>query len=504
MHIIFLVLYIMTIIGIGIMSRKKVKGIDGFFLGNRNVPPWMSAFSYGTAYFSAVIFIGYAGKIGWSSGISTLWIVVGNTVVGSFLAWQILGRKTREMTQRLNVSTMPQFIEVRYQSKALKIVTAAIVFIFLVPYSASVYKGLSYLFEELFGMSTVTAFLIMSILTAIYLFLGGFVAATIADFIQGIIMIIGVILMLFFIINNPTVGGVANAFEKLRSIDSNLMNPINPPGGIGTILSLVILTSLGSWGLPQMVHKFYTIKDEKSIVSAKWVSTGFALLVAFGAYFTGVLSRLFFPNVMPMVDGVANPDMIIPQVFANTLPNFVSAIILILILSASMSTLASLVLASSSAVALDLIEGALFPKINKNKLMIIMKFLCVLFVVLSFIIAITPNHVLSLAALSWGVVSGCLLAPYLLGLYWEKVTKTGVWAGIITAIVLVVGGALITNMDPSLTPLLSCLGIIVPLVIVPVVSLVTKKYEESHLNLIFNKNKINLLKKERMATDDLV
>jgi len=464
---------------------KKVRGINDFLMGNRSINPWMSAFSYGTAYFSAVIFIGYAGKIGWANGLSSLWIAFGNTLVGSFLAWHLLGRRTREMTTRLKASTMPEFFAVRYDSKALKVASALIIFLFLIPYSASVYKGLTYLFEETFGIPNIAALLIMTVLTALYLFLGGFIASTLADFVQGLVMIFGVIIMLFYIVSHPAVGGLGQAIPRLADIDPSLVKPVGAPGAL-PMLSLVLLTSLGSWGLPQMVHKFYTIKSEKSIFCAKWVSTGFALIITIGAYFTGSLSRLFFPEAMPVVNGISNPDVIIPRIFSLTLPPWVGGIILVLVLSASMSTLASLVLASSSAIALDLVKGALRPNIRKDRLMLLMRLLCVVFVIMSFILAVLPNPILSLAALSWGAISGCMLAPYLYGLFWKRVTKAGIWSGIAAALSIVIGGALLKGLNSPLIPTISASAIVLPLFIVPAVSMMTKGYSPVHLRRIFN------------------
>ncbi|WP_273322390.1 sodium:solute symporter family transporter [Vallitalea guaymasensis] len=480
----FLVGYILMIMVVSAMSRKKVEGVSGYLLGGRRVPPWMSAFSYGTAYFSAVLFIGYAGKLGWNFGLSVLWIVVGNTVIGTYLAWEVLGKRTREMTQRLNVSTMPEFLGVRYKSKPLKIVSATIIFVFLMPYAASVYKGLGYLFEEIFGIPTYIILIIMMVLTALYLFTGGLVAATMVDFIQGCIMIVGVILMLFFVIKFPSVGGLSGAISNLKSINKELISPIGPPGVV-PILSLVILTSLGSWGLPQMVHKFYTIKSEKSIKTAKWVSTAFALLITTGAYFTGSISRLIISEC-PTVNGMPVYDRIMPLVISETLPTVVAAIILVLVLSASMSTLASLVLASSSAISIDLLK-TIKPDINGKTLMWVMKVLCVVFVALSYIVATSDSPILNLASLSWGAVSGCLLAPYLLGLYWKKATKQGVWVGMLTALSIVIYGVSKYGFGSSNIPTVGALAIVVPIITMSIVSLVTESYEERHINYIFAK-----------------
>src|SRR5690554_5820862 len=175
----FLGIFVLSMVVIGIYSRKKVASVSDFFLGGRKMGPWISAFAYGTSYFSAVIFIGYAGSMGWSFGISVVWIGIGNAVLGSLLAWWVLGKRTRKMTQEMNASTMPEFLEKRYDSKSLKIITAIITFVFMIPYSASVYKGLGYLFTNTFGMPIEYypyCMLAIAILTGLYLLMGGYIA----------------------------------------------------------------------------------------------------------------------------------------------------------------------------------------------------------------------------------------------------------------------------------------------------------------------------------------
>ena len=165
-------------------------------MAGRNVGPWLSAFAYGTTYFSAVIFIGYAGKLGWSFGMATVWIGIGNAVIGSYLAWKVLGNRTRAYTRRLEVSTMPEFFMARYNSRGLKILSAVVIFVFLTPYCASVYQGLAYLFESTLGIPFVWCMVGMAVLTALYLVLGGYMANVMSNFVQGICMVLGVGLMM--------------------------------------------------------------------------------------------------------------------------------------------------------------------------------------------------------------------------------------------------------------------------------------------------------------------
>lgn len=484
---VFLGLFIVFMVAIGLYSKKKVKNVQDFFLGGRQMGPWITAFAYGTTYFSAVIFIGYAGKIGWGFGISATLIGIGNAVIGSLLAWLILAKRTRKMTHELNASTMPEFFEKRYDSKAMKIVTAVIIFIFLVPYSASVYQGLGYLFERTFKVPFLYCMAAMAVLTAVYLLLGGYIATALNDFVQGIIMLAGVVLMIFFVLSNPAVGGLSSGLTKLAAI------PDAGPGLVSVfssmplnLLGLIILTSLGTWGLPQMVHKFYAIKDTAAIKRATIISTVFAVVIAGGAYFTGVFGRLFLDNNMPLgANSKPNADMIIPLMLEKALPEALIGIIILLVLSASMSTLSSLVLISSSAISMDLIKGALFPKLGKNTEMLIMRILCALFVVFSFLVAVTPNSILSLMSFSWGTVAGAFLAPFLYGLYWKGTTKIGAWSGFITGFAISVGGAVIYKMNAAFAPNIGAVAMVASLIVVPIVSLITAKLPEKHLEKVF-------------------
>lgn len=488
---VFLGLFILIMIGIGLFSRKKVKNVQDFFLGGRQMGAWLTAFAYGTTYFSAVIFIGYAGKIGWGFGISATFIGIGNAIIGSLLAWLILAGRTRKMTHEMNASTMPEFFEKRYDSKAMKVVTALIIFIFLVPYSASVYQGLGYLFERTFGVPILYCMVAMAILTAVYLLLGGYVATALNDFVQGIIMLFGVAFIIYFVLSNPAVGGLGNGLKKLSEI------PDAGPGLVSifsaqplNLLGLIILTSLGTWGLPQMVHKFYAIKDDAAVKRATIISTVFAFIIAGGAYFMGSFGRLFLNNTMPLgANGKPNADMIIPMVLEMALPEALIGIVILLVLSASMSTLSSLVLVSSSAISLDLIKGTLFPNIKKENVMLLMRVFCALFVISSFLVAVTPNSILSLMSFSWGTVAGAFLAPFLYGLYWKGTTKAGAWAGFITGFSVSVAGAVIYKMNAGMAPNIGAVAMLLSLVAVPVVSLISSKLPEKHLQKVFGGNR---------------
>ncbi|MEG6617426.1 sodium/solute symporter [Peptococcaceae bacterium 1198_IL3148] len=478
---VLLLIFVSFLIYCGVTNMRSAKTVNDFFLGGRNVGPWLSAFAFGTTYFSAVIFIGYAGNIGWNFGLSGLWIVVGNTLVGSMLSWWLLAKRTRRMTIRLNTMTMPQFLSARYQSPGMKIYAALVIFIFMVPYSASVYMGLSYLFEKIFGIPYLYAVVAMALLTGIYLILGGYRAVALTDFIQGSIMLFGVAMLLWYVIKAPEVGGILPAVQKLTAIDPGLTAIVSP--GWISVASLVILTSLGAWGLPQMVQKFYAIKDEQSIKPAMIVASVFALIISFGAYFSGGLTRLFFAE-LPIDAATGNPstDLLMPQLINNVLPEAAAAVILILVLSASMSTLASLVLVSGSAVALDLLP-TIKPNLAEKQRVLVLRLLCAVFVIISLLLALAkPTIILSLMALSWGTVAGAFLAPYLYGLFWRGTTPVGAWAGSLCGLTISI---VFSTIYPQAIPTVGSAAMLVPLIVVPLVSTVTKPLPVQHLDHVF-------------------
>lgn len=492
LKLVILVLFFAAMAAIGIYSRKKIQNVGDFVLGGRNVGAWLSAFTYGTTYFSAVIFIGYAGKFGWKYGLAASLIGIGNAVFGSMLAWMVLGKRTRRMTHYFDVQTMPGYFERRFGSKALKIASSCIMFIFLVPYSASVYTGLGYLFEKSFGIPYIYCMIGMAVITGAYLILGGYIATALSDFVQGIIMLAGIVFVVFFVLKNPHVGGLWNGISQLKNIGASAaasggVNNFNIFGGDGVgLLGLIILTSFGSWGLPQMIHKFYAVKDDKAITRGTTIATLFAVVVAGGSYFIGAFCKLFIKN--PQAAGILakngkdiNFDMVMPYVMQTALPDVLMGIVVIMVLSASMSTLSSLVLVSSSTMTLDFIEGTMAPKMSRKNSMLMIRILCGIFVLASLVVALQKGAIVTLMSFSWGALSGSFLAPFLYGLYWKKATKEGVWASFATAIIITMAGFIISlsginipNIGKYITPPnVGALAMILPLIVLPAVSVFT-------------------------------
>ena len=439
---IILVLYAIGMVAIAYFTRKRSKSVDDFLhAGKKGINGWMSAFAYGTTYFSAVVFVGYAGKFGQSFGLASVWIGIANAVIGSLFAWLVLARRTKNMTVRLASKTMPDFFEKRYESSGLKVASAIVIFVFLIPYSASVYSGLSSLFEFVFGIDGWIVMLALAAITAVYLFFGGYFATALSDFIQGIIMLVGVIVMVIIFLSNDNVnwdlGKLTNDVNKtwftFKSTSTGFY------GSTMTLLSLIFLTSFGVWALPQTVHKYYAVRDKKAITQGTVVSTVFALIIGFGAYFVGSLSSLFPSELL----GGVKADNVIPVLLKEVIPVGVIGIIAVLILSASMSTLSSVSLASASVVAVDLYKGKINKTAGDKKVNIIMKSLCVVFVIVSVVLAILNEKfgfsaIAYMMGISWGTLAGCFIGPFVLGVIWKRVTKSAAWTSIISCLVLTV------------------------------------------------------------------
>ncbi len=494
MKLIVLIIYFAILIGIGFYCRKHATDVNGFVLGGRSVGPWLTAFAYGTSYFSAVVFVGYAGQFGWRFGIAATWAGIGNAILGSLLAWMILGRRTRVMSQHLDSATMPQFFGQRFDSPSLKIAASAIIFVFLIPYTASLYNGLSRLFGMAFHIDYSVCIIIMAVLTAIYVIAGGYMATAINDFIQGIIMLVGIVAIVAAVISSK--GGFTAALDGLARVTDESVS--TTPGIFASffgpeplnLMFVVILTSLGTWGLPQMVQKFYAIRDEDSIKKGTFISTIFALIVAGGCYFLGGFGRLFSDQIDIATGGY---DSIIPTMLENLSPVLI-ALTVILVLSASMSTLSSLVIASSSTLTIDFIRDIFFKKMRDERQVLIIRVLIVVFIAISAILALVQyksnvTFIAQLMGISWGALAGAFLAPFLYSLYWKRTTKAACWVSFLCGCILMVVDMVVPSVLPAfMQSPINCgsIAMLAGLILVPVVSLLTPKPEEKLMEEIFS------------------
>lgn len=506
-----LVIFFGVMVFVGVYCRRHATDVNGFVLGGRSVGPWLTAFAYGTSYFSAVVFVGYAGQFGWKYGIAATWAGIGNAILGSLLAWVVLGRRTRVITQHLDSATMAQFFGTRFKSEGLKLAASVIIFIFLIPYTASLYNGLSRLFGMAFNVDYSICVIAMAVLTGIYVIVGGYMATAINDFIQGIVMLVGIVAVILAVLK--TQGGFMASLDALARVSDPAVS--ETPGVFASffgpdplnLLGVVLLTSLGTWGLPQMVQKFYAIKSEKSISKGTIISTIFALVVAGGCYFLGGFGRLFDVDVK--AEGF---DAVIPTMLSGLSP-FLIAVVVILVLSASMSTLSSLVLTSSSTLTLDFLKGKIIKDMKEKTQLIIMKSLIVVFILISVIIAIIQyksnvTFIAQLMGISWGALAGAFLAPFLYGLYWKRTTKASVWVNFIFSSVVMIANIFFRPHFPELlrSPInAGAFCMLAGLVIVPVVSLITKSPDKEHIDYVFScyDRKVTVSVKDSIGESDI-
>jgi len=496
--VVLLLLFFAVTISVGFYFRRKVANVNDFVLGGRAVGPWLTAFAYGTSYFSAVIFVGYAGQFGWRFGTAATWVGLGNAFIGSLMPWVILGRRTRVMTQHLKSATMPEFFGSRFNAASLKIGASLILFIFLIPYTASLYNGLSRLFEMAFGIDFIYCIIGMAVLTAVYVVVGGYFATAANDFIQGIIMLCGIVAIITAVLHSN--GGFINALAKMAAVEAKNVNGDVVPGILTSffgpdplsLLGVIILTSLGTWGLPQMVSKFYSIKSEKMISKGAIVSTFFGLVVAGGCYFLGSFGRLYGSSNIYNEKGAIVFDAIVPAMLSN-FPDFLIGIVIVLVFAASISTLSSLVMASSSTLTLDFLKGHIIKNMNEKKQLFIIRALIVVFIIISSCIAIIQykgsiSFIAQLMGISWGALAGSFLAPFLYGLYWKRVTKPAVWCNFIFSTVLMTLNIFFRAKFPAVlqSPInAGAFTMLAGFIIVPVISILTKAPDKNAVDNCF-------------------
>ena len=470
--IIVLALYAITIIAFGIIGMKKTKSFSDYLLGGGQVGAWMSAFSYGTTYFSAVVFIGFAGKIGWGFGYSGVWIGVFNALIGVLCVWWLMAWKIKQAAVKYNISTLSEFLEVRYGLKNIKLFSALVIFIFLIPYSAAVFQGLSYLFESSIpGLQYWHAVVFMGLFTAIYISLGGYKTMASLDTFFGIVMVLGVIMLLIFTLIAGE--GIGNITEKLSQIEPKLTSAVGPPG-LWPLFSLIFLTSVAPFAMPQLVQKFIAIKNEKAIKLGMIASTVFALLIGCIAYFTGATGRVFinmentpvaFENGKPIF------DKLMPELLMSIIPDSLFIVILILLLSASMSTLAALVLISSSTLSKDIYAGYINKKVSDKKLTLITRTGSIFFVVLSVTLALFKvDTIVEIMGISWGAIGSAFLGPFVWGILWDKANKFGAYASMFSGMTV----TLVLYFSGMSSPEAGTIGMLVSFIVNPVVSLIFK------------------------------
>jgi SSS family solute:Na+ symporter len=470
-YALIIVAYLVVLIFIGLIMGRRTRNVEDFYIGGRQIGPWVTALSFVAAYFSSVVIVG-GGGFGYMFGMSTLWIGAINVLLGCTVCWIVLGPRVRQFTQRMNTMTIPGFLGDRYQSSFVVVFSAVVIIIFMIFYNVSILKGMGHIFEVLMDIPYTYAILIAGLIILFYVTIGGYLAVVWTSFVQAWVMGIGLILLTIFSIK--AIGGISQANQALQTIDPGL---IHTPGvwGWPGLISYALIVSFGVWGMPQLVVRFYSIKNLNVLRIGTVIAT-VGTCMALLPYFNGAIARALYP-------GLENPDLAIPMLARNVLSSFGSAIVLAAVIAAGMSTFASVLIILSSSMVQDTLIQGFKLKITREQSLLFSKISSLLIGMISLIIAFKPPAlVLTLTAFAWAVIASTTLWPLLFGIYWKQATRVGCIAsmvgGCLTALAwMVIGKPFgIHGFIP---------GIIVSLLLMILLSSVTPQFPQSHIKRIW-------------------
>jgi SSS family transporter len=415
-----LILYLAVLATVGIVTSRRLRSSSDFAIGGRSIGPWVTALSFVAAYFSSVLIIG-GGGFGYKFGLATLWIGATNVLIGCTLAWIILGKRIRRLTEETDSMTVSEFLGKRYRSPSIMVFSAAIIFLFLIIYNVSVVKGMANAIQVLMEVPYVAGVLISGIIIVFYVSIGGYFAVVWTSFIQAWIMIAG--LLLLTAVTLSRVGGLSAAAQRLEAIDPGY---VATPGlwGWAGLASFCLVVSLGTWGMPQLVIRFYSIKNTKVLrVGTVVVTVGAA--IALLPYLNGAIARIFHPDL-------ASPDLAIPTLTRSVLPPIGGAIFLAGVIAAGMSTFAGVLIITSSSLVRDIFKHALGRALVPSRELALARRASALVGVVSILIALRPpGLILVLTAFAWAVIASTNLWPLLFGIYWRRTSRAGTLASMI-------------------------------------------------------------------------
>ena len=419
-YIIVLLLYLVILGAVGVFSSRRLKSSADYAIGGRSVGPWVTALSFVAAYFSSVLIIG-GGAFGYKYGLATLWIGASNVLVGCALAWIILGKRIRRMTEATGSMTISEFLGKRYKSRAIMMFSAAVIFLFLIIYNVSVVKGMANAIQVLVEVPYWGGVLISGLIIVFYVTVGGYLAVVWTSFIQAWIMIGGLILLTLVAVSR--VGGMTSAVERLSAMDAGF---VETPGlwGWAGLISFCLIVSFGTWGMPQLVIRFYSIKNVKMLrIGTIVVTIGGS--VALLPYLNGAIARILHP-------AVASPDLAIPTLTKSVLPPIGAAIFLAGVIAAGMSTFAGVLIISSTSLVRDTMEHTFGKKLTQAQQIKYARIANIVLGGLAIVIGLRPpSLILVLTAFSWAVIASTNLWPLLFGIYWRRTNPTATLASMI-------------------------------------------------------------------------
>ena len=426
------IIYLVGMLAIGVVAYRMTSNLSDYVLGGRRLGPGVAALSAGASDMSSWLLLGLPGAIYASGGMPQIWIGVGLTI-GAYLNWQFIAKRLRVYTEKANDSiTIPDFFENRFRdgSKALRVISALVILLFFTFYTSSGMVGGAKLFEASFGLSYNQALWIGAIVIISYTFLGGFLAVSWTDFIQGILMFLALIVVPIVAISKT--GGWGNTVNTVGEIDPAYLDVFAGMTTLG-IISL-LAWGLGYFGQPHIITRFMALRSVKDVPKARMIGMVWMVFALFGAIFTGFAGIAYFAE-NPIADG-EQVFILFTQVLFDP---WVSGILLAAILAAIMSTIDSQLLVSSSALAEDFYKGILKKDASQKELVWVGRIAVAGIALIAILLAGNPDSsVLALVSYAWAGFGAAFGPVIILSLFWKRMNRWGALAGMIVGAVTVV------------------------------------------------------------------
>ncbi|KGX88706.1 sodium/proline symporter PutP [Pontibacillus marinus] len=445
------IIYLIGMLLIGLAAYRLTSNLSDYVLGGRRLGPGVAALSAGASDMSGWLLLGLPGAI-YAGGLSSAWIGVG-LAIGAYLNWQFVARRLRNYTEVANDSiTVPDFFENRFRdnSHVLRVISALVILLFFTFYTSSGMVAGAKLFEASFGLGYEQALWIGAIVIISYTFLGGFLAVSWTDFVQGILMFIALIAVPIVAISE--LGGWNQVMQTVGEIDPSRLDMVKGVGVLAVISSMA--WGLGYFGQPHILTRFMALRSSKDVPKARFIGMTWMILGLYGAIFTGFVGLAYVSDVANagnlaefgvkvVTDGgvqmLDDPEKIFIAFSQILFHPVIAGILLAAILSAIMSTIDSQLLVSSSAVAEDFYKAILRKNASERELVWVGRISVGVIALIAILLAYNPeSSVLGLVSYAWAGFGASFGPIILLSLFWKRLTAPGAIAGIIVGAATVV------------------------------------------------------------------
>lgn len=462
--------YLVILIAIGVYSsRFSSKGLSEYFIGGRVMNRFVVALSAVVSGRSAWLLLGVTG-MAYAQGPSAIWAVVGYIVVELFL-FLYYARRLRNFTEARNCITVPDFYAERFDDRTgvLRTVIVIIFLVFMIGYVSAQFVAGGKAFASGFGMEMNTGIIVTAIIVVLYTILGGFLAVSLTDTLQGILMILALVILPVLAIVNA--GGLTEVLSQLEQMDLMYVDPfaISAGAAIG-----FLGIGLGSPGNPHILARYMSIDDSKQLKYVAVVGTIWNVLMAWGAVFIGLAGRIYFPETTMLP--AADTENLFPVLAELHLHPILFGIVLASIFAAIMSTADSQLLVAASSVVRDLYDKLWMQgkKIPQKKLVLYSRTVVLILVILSLLLGfIAEDLVFWLVLFAWAGLGASIGSTSILALYWRGTTREGVIAGLLTGTIVTIAWYLTPFLREQLYELIP--GFLAALVVTWAVSLFTEK-----------------------------